>query len=88
MTSVHARTVTELGAIVRRRRRQHGLTQAALAATAGIARSTLIDIESGKDTTELALALRVLGALDLVADIVPAPTVTGPVDLWEMLDDA
>ncbi len=82
---VHARTTRELAAVVRHRRKTLGLTQAELAQSVGVTRTWLIDMEKGKSKVELALVLRTLAALGLVADIVAAPAMHGEVDLDALL---
>ena len=49
-----------IGEFVRRRRRERHLTQARLAALAGVTRALVIDIERGKPTLQLAGVERVL----------------------------
>ncbi|MEW6470824.1 MAG: helix-turn-helix domain-containing protein [Actinomycetota bacterium] len=60
-----------LGAAVRARRRQLGLTQEDLAALAGCARRTVNAIEGGKETIRLSVLLDVLGALGLRLRVEP-----------------
>ncbi|MCB0994099.1 MAG: helix-turn-helix transcriptional regulator [Acidimicrobiales bacterium] len=64
------RTPRDLGAAVRQARRDLDLSQADLAAAAGVSRQWLSALERGKRTAELGLVLRVLDAagLTLVAD--------------------
>lgn len=52
-----------LGSELKSIRKQRGLTQAQVAAAAGVARSSVIDLEHGKPTTELRTALAVAAAL-------------------------
>lgn len=63
-----------LGRLIAQRRRAKGLTLRALAAAAGVGRSTLAALEHGK-TAELGFAkvARVCAALDLVLDARTAP---------------
>ncbi len=58
-----------LGALVRSRRRELGLTQTQLAGVAGTTLRFLSELERGKKTAQLDGVMRVLGALglDLVA---------------------
>ena len=57
------RTPTDLGAVVRDRRKQLGLGQAELAGRIGVSRQWVIGVERGRARAELALVLRVLDAL-------------------------
>ena len=57
----------KLGALVRDTRLSQGLSQAALAARAGVARSWLTRVEAGHRGAELEPLLRLLAALDLVS---------------------
>ena len=82
---MQARTVREVGAVIKGERRQRGWTQARLADAAGVTRAWVIAIESGKPTVELSLVLRALAALDLVADVVPVIAHPDGIDLDELL---
>lgn len=76
------------GAAVRRARKDRGLTQAELAAKAGVGRPWLSELENGKRTAELGKALSVLGALELGIVFVPAPAVSASgVDLGQLLGE-
>jgi HTH-type transcriptional regulator/antitoxin HipB len=61
---------------VRAARTEAGLSQAALAARAGVGRRFVVDLESGHPRAELAKVLAVLEALDIHAMALPAPSVT------------
>ena len=61
-----------LGEQLRQRRLNRGLTQARLAALAGITRQKVIAIEKGDLSVGMVAYARVLGALDGVFAIVPA----------------
>lgn len=77
--------LAELGRRLARRRLDRGLTQAALAAEAGISKSTVERIESGA-STQLAKLIRLLRPLDLLENIdilVPEQTIS-PIDLHKM----
>lgn len=63
------RSIRDLAAAVRGRRRDLGLSQAELAARAGVSRKWIYQFEAGKPTAELRLILRVLDALGLVLDV-------------------
>ena len=71
------RTSRDLGAAIRRARRDRGLSQAELAARAGVGRPWLSEMEGGKRTAEIGRILLVVSALDLAVTLVPAP---GPAD--------
>jgi HTH-type transcriptional regulator/antitoxin HipB len=66
-------TSRAFGAAVRRAREDLGMTQADLAARAGVGRPWLSELETGKRTAELGRALLVLSALGLAVTFVPAP---------------
>jgi transcriptional regulator with XRE-family HTH domain len=63
------RTIRDLAAVMRGRRKTLGLTQADTAAAAGVSRKWMIDLENGRATGDLAAVLRVIDVLDLVLDI-------------------
>ncbi len=63
------RSIRDLAAVVRGRRRDLGLSQAELAVRAGVSRKWIYQFEGGKPTAELRLILRVLDALGLVLDV-------------------
>ncbi len=56
-------SAASLGEAIRHYRREAGLTQAQLAETAGIQRSYLSELESGKETEQVKRVLRVLRQL-------------------------
>ena len=58
------RTVNDLGATIRRARKQRCWTQDDLALRAGISRRTLVALEGGNPRGEIGIALRVIAALD------------------------
>jgi y4mF family transcriptional regulator len=64
-----ARSIRDLAALVRGRRKDLGLSQAELADRAGVSRKWIYQFEAGKPTAELRLILRVLDALGLVLDV-------------------
>lgn len=59
------RKMAELGAAVRTERHRRGLSQAALAAIAGVSREWLVRLESGAPRLEAEKVLSVLTALDI-----------------------
>lgn len=76
-----ARTTQQLGALVRRHRRQRGWTQAGLAARAGTRQATISQIEAGQDVRYSTIA-DVLAALEL--ELAVQPRSTGATDLSEI----
>ena len=66
--SVLIRTTTEIGLLVRDRRRALGLTQSELAERVGASREWIRQLESGKPRLELGLTLRALTALGVALD--------------------
>ncbi len=82
MRIVNAR---DLGLYIRDRRRDLKLTQAGLAAAAGVSRRWLLSVESGKPTAEIGLVLRTLHALGLMLDAQPESASPGAIDLDELL---
>jgi HTH-type transcriptional regulator / antitoxin HipB len=59
------RTSTDLGAVIRDRRKCLKLDQSTLAKRIGVSRQWVIDIEHGHPRAELALVLRALDALGI-----------------------
>ena len=65
------RSIRDLAATVRGRRIDLGLSQANLAARAGVSRKWVYEFEAGKPKAEFALILRVLDALALSLELAP-----------------
>jgi HTH-type transcriptional regulator / antitoxin HipB len=65
---MRVRTPADLGAVIRDRRKQLKLDQAALAKRIGVRRDWVIMIERGHARAELALVLRALDALNIQLD--------------------
>lgn len=68
-----------VGAIIRARRRDRGLSQQSLAETAGVSRKFLMDLEAGHERAELGKTLAIFAALGLsleATDPIPAPATT------------
>jgi HTH-type transcriptional regulator/antitoxin HipB len=61
----------QLGNWVRTRRKELGLTQAALAAKAGLRQATISQIETGSNATRIDTLLRVIAMLDM--DLMAGP---------------
>lgn len=81
------RTSKELGSLVREYRSLRNLTQANLAASVGVSRKWLVDLERGKRTVDLSLVFRTLHALGVEIDAQDATgraTANG-VDLDELI---
>ncbi len=66
---MNIRNAKDVGLLIRDRRRALGLDQQELARRVGATRAWVIQIEKGKPRAELALVLRTLTALGLVADV-------------------
>lgn len=64
-----ARTAKQIGAIVRRARRQAGLTQADLGKRVGLRQATVSKLEKGVPATQISTLLDVLTALGLELSI-------------------
>jgi len=60
-----ARTPKQLGTVIRRTRRQQGLSQMQLGEKAGLRQETISLIETGNPATRIETVLAVLAALDL-----------------------
>ncbi len=63
------KSIRNLAAAVRGRRRDLGLTQAELATRAGVSRKWVYEFEAGKPSAELRLILRVLDALGVTLEL-------------------
>jgi HTH-type transcriptional regulator / antitoxin HipB len=59
------RVPSDIGALIKRRRKALGLTQVALADQAGVGRRFLIELEDGKPSAQLGKVLRVLSMLGI-----------------------
>lgn len=62
-------TAAQLGAAIRSRRRQMGITQKELAMTCGTGLRFIVDLEKGKPTCQIGKTLQVLQALGLVIEM-------------------
>jgi HTH-type transcriptional regulator/antitoxin HipB len=84
-------SIRDVAATVRGRRKEMGLSQARLAAHAGVSREWINAFETGKPTVEFGHVLRLLGPLHLRLDLVPeGASGTSPgqaVNLDSLLDD-
>jgi HTH-type transcriptional regulator/antitoxin HipB len=66
------RTVEQLGAVIRLRRKALNLTQSDLALASGTGLRFIVDLEKGKPTCHIGKALAVLQSLGLVIQITPS----------------
>ena len=80
------RTIADLSGVVRARRQALGLTQAMLAARAGVSRKWLVDLEGSKASIEIGLLLRVLDALDLALQATQSAQDDSASDLDRLLE--
>ena len=69
-------TIDDLGAYVRERRNDLGLTQTDLAARAKVSRRWLSDLENGKENAQFGLVLRTLRAIGVLIDLRPIEQTT------------
>ena len=87
------RSVKDLGALVRDRRKFLGWSQSELASKIGVQRLWVSQFEAGKTTAHIGLVMRTLRALDLEAQIGAAPPPgsgsanSGLVDLDALLEN-
>ena len=87
------RSPSELGALIRGRRRQLGLDQSVLAEQVGVSRQWIIEIEKGKPRAAVGLILRTLNALGILLDarnepLQRAKPSTSEVDLHALINAA
>ena len=68
------RSVKDLGALVRDRRKQLGWSQSVLASKIGVKRLWVSQFEAGKATAHIGLVMRALRALGLELQATEAPT--------------
>lgn len=64
-------STVEIGQLVRQKRKADKLTQAELAAMCSVGTRFVSELENGKETIELAKALRVLETLGLTVHVLP-----------------
>lgn len=78
----------DVAAVAQGRRKQLGLTQAALASRIGVGREWVIKFEQGKATVELGIVMRALRVLRLLVELHPEPadSTTGPDELDAILN--
>lgn len=87
---MNIRTASDLGRIIRSRRRDLGIDQAELAQKVGVSRQWLIDVEKGKPRAQVELILRTLRALgiQLWAETPGDDPSKSPVDINAVVDRA
>lgn len=87
----------QLQAVARNRRITLKLSQQAVATLAGVSRKWVSDFERGKDSADLALVFRLLGALGLRVQVTrpgdeagtgPRPVSSHTIDLDKLIDGA
>lgn len=61
--------MSEIGGVVRRRRRELGIDQATVASLAGVSRKAVSEIERGKPTIRFDVLSKVLDTLGLRLDV-------------------
>jgi HTH-type transcriptional regulator / antitoxin HipB len=74
MKDITLRTAEQLGATIRLKRKEKGLTQSGLAKLLGAERKWVINLESGNSKAEIGLVLRALEALNLRASLIDTET--------------
>jgi len=87
------RTPSDLGALIRDRRRRLGLDQKSLAAKVGVSRQWIVEVEKGKPRAEVSLVLRTLDALGIPLTGGDAPKTKGksgpsPIDIDSIIASA
>lgn len=85
---MNLKSVNDVAAVARDRRKQLGLTQADLASRIGVGREWVIKFERGKSTVELGIVMRALRELRLQVELRPEPAVssTQPDELDSILN--
>ena len=80
--STIARTSRQIGAAIRRHRRQKDLTQGDLGALMHVRQATVSKLESGEPGTQLGVLIDALSALNL--ELVVQPRTTASADIEEL----
>lgn len=65
MADIGLKNTRDIGALIRRRRKDMGIDQAALADKIGVSRAWLIKVERGHPNAQIGLVLRLLNYLDI-----------------------
>ena len=92
---MRARSIRDFAAAVRGRRRDLGMSQADLAARAGVSRKWIYEFEAGKPAAEFGSVLRALEPLGLTLHVDPSgdahperpPDAHAAIDLDVLLDE-
>lgn len=71
--SLHIMTTDEIISTITQKRRQLGISQAALANLAGISRRTMVAIESGEHDVGIRKLQRILDSLGLTMSVIDGP---------------
>lgn len=66
---MRVKTPTDLGAVIRERRKALSMDQQKLAEQIGVSRQWVVEIEKGKPRAEIGLLLRAISALGLRIDV-------------------
>lgn len=82
------RTPRELGTFIRNARTRRGLTQARLAACAGVSRTWVIDLEAGKRSLEIGRVMSVLDILGFGIELAEARAAGEPASAYGGLEIA
>jgi len=75
---MQVKTSNDVGALVRDRRSQLAWSQQELASRVGVSRLWIVQLEKGKPTAQIGLALRTLKELGLALDASISPDVASP----------
>lgn len=62
-------TVSEIGELIRSERKRQRITQLELSQAADVGRRFIVELESGKETTHLGKALKVMSVLGMTVNI-------------------
>jgi len=87
--AMKTKSIRDVAALARKRRRERGLAQAQLAAAVGVGREWIIDFEKGKSTVEWGLVFRTLKELGFEIDLAESrqvATSTAEADLTAILE--
>lgn len=78
-----ARTPKQIGNLIQRTRKSHGMSQSDLGDRTGLRQSTISLLEQGNAAAKLGTVLKVLAALNLEFRITPRSK-TGPADIEDI----
>jgi HTH-type transcriptional regulator/antitoxin HipB len=79
---MRVRTPTDLGLIIRERRRGLGLDQRTLASRVGVSRQWIVEVEQGKARAGIGLLLRTLAALGVALTTESGGSTDAPLENW------